>query len=94
MTVGDPLIFNQGVNSQSIIAGPGLSVCDSGTWITISSTTENSIKEMSSRIDELEKKLSILVENREAQEKFPALKEAYEAYKIIERLVYDHKSNE
>lgn len=41
------------------------------------------------RVEELEKRLLIIPPNEALQEKYPALKEAYEAYKIIEKLVYD-----
>jgi len=46
------------------------------------------ILDLYDRIASLEKKMAILNVNLERVEKFPALKEAYESYLIIEKLVY------
>lgn len=53
-------------------------------------TTEHTspVRDLYNRIVELEKKMAILNVNLERVEKFPALKEAYESYLIIEKLVY------
>ncbi len=42
---------------------------------------------LTDRIDSIEKRLAILQPNETVQEKYPALQEAYDAYKIIEQLV-------
>jgi len=39
------------------------------------------------RVQEIEKRLAILQPNETLQEKYPVLQEAYDAYKIIEKLV-------
>ena len=39
------------------------------------------------RIEAIEDRLLILQPNQELQDKYPALQEAYEAYKIIEKMV-------
>ena len=41
------------------------------------------------RVEEIEKRLAILRPNEELQSKYPALQEAYETYKIIEKIVND-----
>ena len=43
------------------------------------------------RMAKIEERLAILEPNQELQDKYPALQEAYEAYKIIEKLVHDPK---
>ena len=40
----------------------------------------------------IEARLAIIEPNQALQDKYPALQEAYEAYKIIERLVNDKKA--
>jgi hypothetical protein len=41
------------------------------------------------RVEEIEKRLAILHPNEELQAKYPALQEAYDAYKIMEKIVND-----
>ena len=43
------------------------------------------------RVIEIEKRLAILQPNETLQEKFPALQEAYEAYKIVEKIVNENR---
>jgi len=50
--------------------------------------------EIKARLEEIEKRLAILKPNETLQEKFPALQEAYESYKIIEKLVNDQSKQE
>lgn len=45
------------------------------------------IMELAERIVDLEKRVSLLQPNLERIEKYPALKESYEAYKILDNLI-------
>jgi len=40
-------------------------------------------------MEAIEKRLAILIPNEELQARFPALQEAYDHYKLIEKLVND-----
>lgn len=64
------------------------SVFDKGTY---GSTTETQYQEILKRISTIEERLLILIPNEELQTKFPALKDAYEAYKVIEALIKGRK---
>ena len=55
------------------------------TWT--SHTTNAEYDKLAARVEALEKRLAILQPNETMQEKYPALQEAYDAYKIIEKLV-------
>ena len=46
------------------------------------------VMDLHDRVLAIEKKMAILNTNLERAEKFPALKEAYESYLIIEKLIY------
>ena len=50
--------------------------------------------EVTDRLTEIEKRLAILRPNEELQARFPALQEAYDNYKLIEKLVNDGKHND
>jgi len=54
------------------------------TWASIYPESDNQII--------LKARLAIIEPNQVLQDKYPALQEAYEAYKIIERLVNDKKA--
>ena len=63
-----------------------------GIWPTSNSPydcfiTTSEHKKLQDRVEEIEKRLAILQPNETLQEKYPALQEAYDAYKIIEKLV-------
>jgi folate-dependent phosphoribosylglycinamide formyltransferase PurN len=49
--------------------------------------TQEDLELLQNRVKELEHRLCVLFPNDELHEKYPALKEAYEAYLIVERLV-------
>ena len=53
--------------------------------------SEAEFKNLMDRMAKIEERLAILEPNQELQDKYPALQEAYEAYKIIEKLVHDPK---
>lgn len=55
------------------------------TWT--SHLTNAEYDKLTARVVALEKRLAILQPNETMQEKYPALQEAYDAYKIIEKLV-------
>ena len=82
----------------NILASNGSSILGShgSTWAKLDLDLPNNLdfKKLSDRIDEIEKRLCILHENKTLQEKYESLREAYEAYKIIEKLVYEQDKNE
>jgi hypothetical protein len=55
------------------------------TWTSYPTNAE--YDKLTARVEALEKRLAILQPNETMQEKYPALQEAYDAYKIIEKLV-------
>lgn len=58
-------------------------------WLTpkLNLPTDEDFQKLQARISIIEERLAILEPNQPLQDKFPALQEAYDAYKIIERLV-------
>ena len=62
----------------------------SATWAPVFTESDHQI--LLKRIEAIEARLAIIEPNRVLQDKYPALQEAYEAYKIIERLVNDKKT--
>jgi len=93
---GDP---NIGVIAQTVgSAFPG-SVLTAGTtgtitgstWAPIFTVTDHEV--ILKRIEAIEARLAIIEPNQVLQDKYPALQEAYEAYKIIERLVENNATN-
>ena len=50
------------------------------------------VLDLHDRITKIEKRLLILEPNFELHDKYPSLKEAYEQYKIIERLITDEQT--
>lgn len=74
--------------STITVTGAYLATSTNGVEWTTSLPSISDVKKLTDRVEALEKKLFILHENKEAMEKFESLKEAYEAYKIVEKLVY------
>jgi hypothetical protein len=74
-------------------AGAGLMVSSGASWQTLELNLPDNkdFKEVQSRLDAIESRLAILRPNEELQARFPALQEAYEHYKLIEKLVNDQK---
>jgi hypothetical protein len=66
----------------SVVSGNGAG------WQTleINLPDNKDFKELESRISKIEKILCILAPNEELQKRFPALQEAYDHYKVIEKL--------
>ena len=73
----------------SILVSGGMGA--SATWMT-PVFTESDHLILLKRIEAIEARLAIIEPNQVLQDKYPALQEAYEAYKIIERLVNDKKA--
>jgi hypothetical protein len=87
MATGDPIIFN--------------SICAQPKWGTINSSflepsyeTEKQLMAIQERMTKIEERLAIIRPDRALQEKYPALKEAYEHYKLIEKLVRDQNGSQ
>lgn len=74
------------------VAGPGMVISSSNTWtstLELDLPGNKDFRELESRIAKIEERLAILRPNEELQKRFPALQEAYEHYKLIEKLVND-----
>lgn len=77
-SVGEPNTF-----------GPGTVLISDGL-LSVSSwqiPETNDLKKIQERLSVVEERLLIIYPDKEMHEKYPALKEAYEAYKVIEKLV-------
>lgn len=60
-------------------------LCATGAWIPSASTVD--LKSITERLKMIEERLAILYPDNILHEQFPALQEAYNEYKLIERLV-------
>jgi hypothetical protein len=91
MSTGDPLVFNQGQAGQYLTAGDGITVSGSGSWqsLDLNLPDNKDFIELKGRIEGIEQRLAIVVPNEALQARFPALQEAYNHYKLIEKLVND-----
>ena len=59
------------------------------TSISAEISQNKEIQEMMRRIEQIEERLAIINPNVDLMSRFPALYEAYEHYKVIEKLVND-----
>lgn len=89
MSIGDPpAVFDTGTGlGLRSFFGVGNTVHTAGFDLL---ANEDFIK-LRDRISRIEQRLLILEPNTELQEKFPALQEAYDHYKVIEKLVNQNK---
>ena len=80
---------NNVTGDPSVFTSTGLAVVGSigATYITGTFTSQSDSQILLKRIEAIEERLAILEPNQELQEKYPSLQEAYDAYKIIEKLV-------
>lgn len=81
-------------DAPNIPTGPGL-VMNNTSWLPTLELDLNANKDFQDlkvRISEIEKRLYILQPNKDLEEKFESLKEAYNTYKIIEGLLASGKS--
>lgn len=94
MSTGDHPIFGQ--PGQFLTVGNGISVTYSTPLIPkvdIDLSDNKDFDELRERISGIEKRLAIVIPNVELQSRFPALQEAYDHYKLIEKLVNDQSKN-
>jgi len=93
MSTGDPSVFGQ--PGQYLTAGNGLTISSSPSWGTLDLNLPDNkdFRELKERIESIEKRLAIVIPNTELQARFPALQEAYDHYKLIEKLVNDQSKN-
>jgi hypothetical protein len=87
---GDPTIF--GLPNPNFIGGLGTTISSGTIWnstLDINLPGDENFKKVIERIEEIEKRLLIVVPKEELYEKYPALKEAYDHYKVIEAIVYN-----
>ena len=82
-----------GVAGQYLVAGAGITISSGPTWQTLDLNLEHNkeFREIKDQIAAIEQRLAILVPNTALQARFPALQEAYDNYKLIEKLVNDPK---
>lgn len=95
---GDPPGFESiarsiaGASGQYLAAGNGITISNSGSsWQSVKlNLPENEhFQKMIARMADIERRLAIIVPNEDLQARFPALQEAYDHYKLIEKLVND-----
>jgi len=74
----------------------GLATIGNNIWgsIELNLPSDTNFRDVLRRLVEVEKRLAILEPNQELHEKFPALQEAYDHYKLIEKLVYSQSKTE
>ena len=92
MSTGDPSVFGQ--PGQYLVAGNGITISASPTWgstLDLNLPNNKDFSELKERIENIERRLAIVIPNTELQERFPALQEAYDHYKLIEKLVNDRQ---
>lgn len=100
MPTGDPTIYtnttstgNGNVATSTTTYWPGTATATFNTSGYIYSSdvyaSHADMQKLKGRLDGIEDRLAILRVDEELQKKYPALQEAYEAYKIIENLVRD-----
>lgn len=87
MSTGDPSVFGQ--PGQYLVAGNGITISSNPTWgsLDLNLPDNKDFNELKERIECIEKRLAIVIPNTELQARFPALQEAYDHYKLIEKLV-------
>jgi hypothetical protein len=89
MSVGDFPLRQNSDNTQ-LTTGIGLTISSSwgaGQQLELNLPMDPNFKRLIDRVMELEKRLLVLHPNEALHEKYPALKEAYDAYLMIERLI-------
>jgi len=94
---GDPTIFpgiyngntTYGNITAAAAAGMGGAIGNvGGTWTTtINYPTSEDFKKIEDRIEGIEKRLAIINPNEVLMARYPALQEAYDHYKLIEKMV-------
>ncbi len=98
MAAGDPYFNNQ----KTIYGGPGVVISDSPSMCQVSLylrgdqyflNLESKVRNLESTVLTLQKKLCILDEDPAKLEQYQSLKNAYNEYKVIERLVYGTEDN-
>jgi hypothetical protein len=83
--------WNTGVTGQVLTVGSNNIPSWTSSYTIPGVPSEEEFKNLMDRMVKIEERLAILEPNQELQDKYPALQEAYEAYKIIEKLVHDPK---
>jgi hypothetical protein len=81
---------NYSIHLSNNTTGIGTSTYGTGISVTLSNNPE--FQDLVKKIEQIQKSLCILEPDFELHEKFPALKEAYEYYKLIEKLVYNEEN--
>jgi len=99
MAAGDPWIYQSNtIPTSTFTAGSGLLVSSSATatWqnIELDLPANKDFKELADRIGEIEKQMMVLRPDLAMQEKYPALKEAYDAYQVILAIVKSKGTDE
>jgi hypothetical protein len=86
LSCGDPANF---------IAGQGLVMSSNVSWakLELDLPNNNDFNKLQERMSAIEKRLAILQPNEDLQAKYPALQEAYDHYKLIEKLVEGKSGN-
>lgn len=88
-----PTGYPPNFDTSGFTVGTGLSMHSTATWSTLELDLENNkeFQELKTRISAIEDQMLILRPDVAMQEKYPALKEAYDAYQVILKLVKDNQ---
>lgn len=68
-----------------------VSVTETGTYSVNPDNKES--ERINERLEKIEQRLAIIIPDETLHKEFPALREAYEHYKLIEKLVSSKKKN-
>ncbi len=91
MSTGD-FPYQNGTTGQILITtGLGMTVASDwnspGVQLVLDLPSDPNFKKLLEKVQELEKRLLVLYPNEQLHEKYESLKEAYESYKLIEKLI-------
>lgn len=89
MATGDPQDIYTRFDTSGFTAGLGLSTYGNTVELNLGNSPEFQV--LKDRIAAIEDHLMILRPDIEMQEKYPALKEAYDAYQLILKMVKDNR---
>lgn len=79
----------------STVGGSGIAISNHSSYQSITGNFSNKedFQKLSERLAGIEERLAILRPNWELQARFPALQDAYDHYRLIEKLVNDQNKN-
>jgi len=83
----EDLMITLDADSSDDYISPTTITLDDNYWSDLDDPRDDEIKSMSSRLEEIENRLSILVPDKEMLEKYEVLQDIYKQYKAAEALL-------